>query len=588
MKKTRILITFIILALLLALITIPALAITVDNVQPNSVNNDVQNTLTVTGSDFVDGAVVVLNGATDLSTSFVDASTLTAILPKDFPAGSYSVSVENPDSSSAAYVGALVVSAPPTDTLTPTATSTDAPSPAYARPVVVITAHGTDPDPVQPGKNMTLSLTLNNKGQTNANNIILSFTAGDMMPFKTGGVLTIGQLKPGASQQLTQSFNVSANLAGLTIAPLEVTIDYTDSANTAYTETFTLTLSVQPPAYGYVEPTTTPTPTSLAERPRLIIIGTQTDIDLLQPGTQFELSMQVLNVGDADAKGVTMVIGGATISTADMSGTPGPSNISASGGDFQYFSPLGSSNIQDIGDILEGSQSVATQRLIVNVTTNPGAYPFKISFVYVSPTGNTIIDDQVITLLVQSPPMIDISFYRDPGMLFTNQPNALPIQVTNIGRKSAILGNLVVSSDQATFENSTMQVGFLDAGGYLTLDAMVYPQAAGPLDLKITLDYVDDFNQAKTIEKDVTLDVSEAQEFIPPDESQIPPDGMVIEPQQETVLQVIWRFLRGLLGLDSSQPSAPADGLYPPENGIQPDGPGQSTAVPIIIPPKKG
>jgi hypothetical protein len=587
MKKTRILIAFIILALLLALVTIPALAITVNTVTPNSVTNDVQNTLTIAGSDFVDGAVVVLNGSTNLTTTFVDTSTLTAVLPKDFPAGSYTVSVVNPDTSTASYAGNLVVSTPVTDTVAPTPTSTEEPA-AYARPVVVITAHSTDPDPVEPGRNMTLNLTLNNKGQVNANNIILSFTAGDLMPFKTGGVLTIGQLKPGASQQLTQSFNVSANLAGLTVAPLEVTLDYTDSTNTAYTETFTLTISVKPPSYGYIEPTATPTPTPLAERPRLIIIGTQTDIDVLQPGTQFELSMQVVNVGDADAKGVTMVIGGATISTSDMSGTPGPSNISASGGDFQYFSPLGSSNIQNIGDILQGSQSTTTQRLIVNVTTNPGAYPFKISFVYVSPTGNTIIDDQVITLLVQSPPMIDISFYRDPGMLYTNQPNPLPIQVTNIGRKSAILGNLVVTSDQATLENSTMQVGFLDAGGYLTLDAMLYPQAAGPLDLKITLDYVDDFNQPKTIEKDVTLEVSEAEIFIPPDESQIPPDGMVIEPQQETILQVIWRFIRGLLGLDSSKPSSPIDGMVPPQDGVQPEVPGQATAVPVIIPPKKG
>jgi hypothetical protein len=587
MKKTRILIAFIILALLLALVTIPALAITVNTVTPNSVTNDVQNTLTIAGSDFVDGAVVVLNGSTNLTTTFVDTSTLTAVLPKDFPAGSYTVSVVNPDTSTASYAGNLVVSTPVTDTVAPTPTSTEEPA-AYARPVVVITAHSTDPDPVEPGRNMTLNLTLNNKGQVNANNIILSFTAGDLMPFKTGGVLTVGQLKPGASQQLTQSFNVSANLAGLTVAPLEVTLDYTDSTNTAYTETFTLTISVKPPSYGYIEPTATPTPTPLAERPRLIIIGTQTDIDVLQPGTQFELSMQVVNVGDADAKGVTMVIGGATISTSDMSGTPGPSNISASGGDFQYFSPLGSSNIQNIGDILQGSQSTTTQRLIVNVTTNPGAYPFKISFVYVSPTGNTIIDDQVITLLVQSPPMIDISFYRDPGMLYTNQPNPLPIQVTNIGRKSAILGNLVVTSDQATLENSTMQVGFLDAGGYLTLDAMLYPQAAGPLDLKITLDYVDDFNQPKTIEKDVTLEVSEAEIFIPPDESQIPPDGMVIEPQQETILQVIWRFIRGLLGLDSSKPSSPIDGMVPPQDGVQPEVPGQATAVPVIIPPKKG
>jgi hypothetical protein len=123
----------------------------------------------------------------------------------------------------------------------------------------------------------------------------------------------------------------------------------------------------------------------------------------------------------------------------------------------------------------------ASQALIVNVNTNPGAYPMKISFVYTAENGAAVIDEQVITILVYALPSVDINFYRDPGPIFTAQGNLLPIQVTNLGRKSTVLGNLRISAPNGILENNAVLVGTLDSGGYYTLDATYIPDVPGPV-----------------------------------------------------------------------------------------------------------
>jgi hypothetical protein len=201
---------------------------------------------------------------------------------------------------------------------------------------------------------------------------------------------------------------------------------------------------------------------------------------------------------------------------------------------------------------------MAEQELIVNVTTNPGAYPLKISFIYTDDDGMRFLDDQVVTLLVYSNPVLDINFYRDPGPFFAGQPNMLPIQVVNLGRKSAVLGNLRVTADNSELSNSTVLIGSLEAGGYFTLDAMLIPFTSGPLELTISVDYSDDFNQSQVVTKIQTIEILEEQIFEPPPGNGDGIDGPggpmgPSQPNPETFWQRVIRFLRGLFGLDSAQ-----------------------------------
>jgi hypothetical protein len=189
----------------------------------------------------------------------------------------------------------------------------------------------------------------------------------------------------------------------------------------------------------------------------------------------------------------------------------------------------------------------------------------KVTFSYLNDKGEVINDEQVITLLVYSLPTVDVSFYRPPDPFFVGQPGALPIQVVNLGKRLSVLGTLKITSESGMIENGTSLVGSLDAGGYFTLDAMIIPEQSGKMNLDITIDYTDDFNQSRTITRHLEIEVMEG--MIEPTPG---PDlggggggeGSPI-PTQEGTLQKVWRFVLGLFGLDSAPPSDNNPGITP-------------------------
>src|SRR5689334_3948750 len=159
------------------------------------------------------------------------------------------------------------------------------------------------------------------------------------------------------------------------------------------------------------------------------------------------------------------------------------------------------------------------QDLIVNVSTQPGAYPMKITFSYLNNSGEVVNDEQVITLLVFSLPNVEVNFYRPPDLFYQGQSGALPIQVVNLGKRTSVLGNMKVTSKDGTIDGGETLVGALDAGGYFTLDATFTPDIVGELELDVVIDYTDDFNQERTIERKLKINVEEAFAEPTPDPS---------------------------------------------------------------------
>jgi hypothetical protein len=155
--------------------------------------------------------------------------------------------------------------------------------------------------------------------------------------------------------------------------------------------------------------------------------------------------------------------------------------------------------------------------------------------------------------------------------------------VVNLGRNSIVLGNMRVTGLNGQFSNSVILVGTLDPGGYFTLDATYIPDFPGSTDLIVSVDYTNDFNQSEVITETLTVDVIE-QPIIeqPADGSQN--GSSAITPQgPETFLHKIWRFILGLIGLDSGIINQSSNNNQPIETS--------TPEKPIIIPiqpPLKG
>lgn len=287
-------------------------------------------------------------------------------------------------------------------------------------------------------------------------------------------------------------------------------------------------------------------------RPQLVVNAYLSDVDPLQPGTIFNLSLEIQNLGNSAARSVSMVLGGGA--SADSSGTPSPGGVSTSGADLTTFAPLGSSNVVFLGDIEVNAVNKPGAQLIVNTTANPGAYTFKLSFIYDGPGGTRLVNDQAITLLVYALPQLEVNFYRSPDPFFANSEGILPLQVTNLGRKSAVLGNMTVTASNADVFNNTALVGALDPGGYFTLDSSLMPYQEGPLEVTVTINYTDDFNQARQVVQTLDIDVMPMQDILPPEgmDGEIIVDGNSNAPQDFS--DILLRVIKALFGLDSSAP----------------------------------
>ena len=531
------------------------------SVTPNPIFNDVATIITVDGNGLDSGSRIFMDGVELPGTIVISPTRLQVTVPAGTSIGSHLITVSSGGVAASGSV-ALTVSPP----AVPSATATTGPVPVV-RPQIGVENYKTKPQPVQYGQDFTLTVKLRNEGQAQAYNVQATFTSTDYLPTKNGGIEIIGDLLPGNSVSMDQPMVVGNLVYGF--VSVEMNLSYNDANGTAYTEKFTLNIESIGGGGGASVATATPTGVKSSQ---LVITSYATSVDPLQPGVQFTLTMTVENTGNIGAQRVTMIVGGGSAS-GSSNGTPQPGGVSGGSGEFTNFAPVGASNVQTLGDLPEGGAVQARQDLIVNVSTNPGAYPMKVTFSYLNDKGETINDDQVITLLVYSLPSVDISFYRPPDPFFVGQPGALPIQVVNLGKRLSVLGTLKVESSGGTVENGTGLVGSLDAGGYFTLDALLIPEQSGPVTLDITIDYTDDFNEPRTITRTLQVEVVEGMEepIVEPGVGEGGGDGFPV-PSEETTLQKVWRFLLGLFGLDSAPPSNNDPGIMP--------GPGIEEPVP--------
>jgi hypothetical protein len=429
----------------------------------------------------------------------------------------------------------------------------------FSRPMLVLATYSPT-DGVKPGSTFTLQFRLANSGEVKARNIVINIGGAEFIPAGTGGVIAAGAIAAGSDTAFEQRLVASSTLTEGSIGTVTMQVSYTDPDDNPFSESFTLAIGVARRSYV----SSGPAPTATARvRPQLVITGYGTDVDPLRPGQRFKLSVQAENVGGAAARSVSMIVGGGTAGGGGE-GTPEPGGVSGGGGSFDTFAPMGSSNVQYLGDFSVGGERAATQDLIVNTTAKPGAYALKISLVYKDDGGVGYTDDQVITLLIYSPPVIEISFYQPPEPFFAGMPGGLPLQVVNLDRNSVVLGRLQVSTAAGELSNNVLPIGLLDAGGYFTLDALLIPAQSGTAELEVTVDYLDDFSQPQRITQTLTVEVGESTEVIGGPEGGGGGGGggggIIVEPlppEPETFWDKVVRFFKGLFGLDSG-PEVPA------------------------------
>jgi hypothetical protein len=247
---------------------------------------------------------------------------------------------------------------------------------------------------VKTGASVTLKVVIENAGEATAYSTQAAFASTDLVATKTGGIAAIGTVAYDYEVDVSQTFYVSAQIYGQGIIVVDMTLTYYDGAGTSYSDKFTLSVPVNGGTVYSGPAAATATPTGVKSS-QLVITGYSASVEPLQPGEQFALDLTVQNVGNVKAQRITMI----GSSGSSDGGTPQPGGVSGGAGDFANFAPVGASNVQSLGDLPAGEKTQITQNLIVNVSTDPGAYPMRITFSYLNDKNEVINDEQLLHCL---------------------------------------------------------------------------------------------------------------------------------------------------------------------------------------------
>lgn len=412
---------------------------------------------------------------------------------------------------------------------------------------VTLARYLADPNPVEPGQPMTLTVLVTNTGNETASQVLLRITGADsvLLAGPQGDSFPLGDIAPGASAGLELPLIVSAGAkAGPQAQPF--TITYIQRGESKET-TGSLTVMVAE---------------AEVQRALLLLEAYDVGADVLQPGERFTLSMTLRNVGNAAADELLVTFGtvessGGVPSGGDPGSDPGSgSGSGGSGGQTSTtpsttFAPLGAGGTIYVGMIgPNGGEVTLEQEFIVNGTTDSGIYSLPITLRYLKPDGSSAQENLRASVVVVAPARLQIDWQNEPPeSVNVGEPVQAALSIANIGRKPINFTTAVVEVENGELMGPAQTfIGALAIDDDTTVDASAIPLNEGSLRVTVTLNYYDDLNREQTIVRSYEAEVVAPE--MPPDFGP-PVDMPTPTPEPPSSEDTIGQILLGLLGLGS-------------------------------------
>lgn len=353
---------------------------------------------------------------------------------------------------------------------------------ATGQPQVVIESATLLTSPGAVGEPFDVAIVLRNVGGRTAYNLSAGLKLNDYLsPAEGSGSSQLGNLNAGQAVTLTLSMvlNKAAPSGRVTQT---LSLDYRDSANTAYTADETASLDLG--AAG-------------RQSPQLIIAAHTTTPERPAPGDTLTLTLRVTNVGAGPAKNVLLRLGD------EQNG-------------LKPFLSLNTSNVAFQSEIAAGATVTFTYTLLMDGAATGGAYSLKAALSYENALGEPKSESELIGLLSLTRPQLQISLTKPlSDSVPVGQNFDIPVEVINIGRQRVDVSTIEIVSDDLTLTKNSLYVGPLDSSISGGLTAKATAQAEGPATFTIVVHYRDELNQMQTIEQTMTVGVQAASTLTP-------------------------------------------------------------------------
>lgn len=402
-------------------------------------------------------------------------------------------------------------------------------------PQVTLSTYTVNPDPAKAGEPASVTATVENSGNETASQVLVRVTGTDsvLLAGSKGDTFSLGDLGPGESAAVEMPLVVRAD-AKSGPQPQLITITY-----------------IQKGELQQVSDSLTVNVVSVGEpAPLILLTAYDAGADALRPGDRFTLSATLQNMGDADATELLVTFGTVETSSGGDTGGGGQTGSQTNTRPSTTFAPLGTGGRLFVGVLrAAGGEADVSQDFIVDSSVKSGVYSLPITLRYQGADNKPVQETLYASLLVVSPPRLLISLQSPvPETVNAGEPFPLALDIVNTGETSVNLKSARVEAENAeVVEGAETTLNALKKDEDTTVSALVMPLAEGPVNVTVTLHYLDDLNREQTI---VNTYSSQAMpppviEVIPTPETGVPETP---EPSQDDLIQ---RLLLGLLGLGS-------------------------------------
>jgi len=254
----------------------------------------------------------------------------------------------------------------------------------------------TDPYPVEPGKNLVLSLTLSNSGNADATNVIVKLEVVEPFTLLESSKKEISSVKVGSSRIIDYQLFVDSSAVS---ALYEIPVRVKYSADKEFIK------KVQVRVQG---------------QPKFEILDVSSDT--ISPGDQAEIRIKLQNVGTGKAKRTSV-----TFSSAS-----------------DYVKSVLSGGIAYLGDVNPGESKRPKFTIVASPDSEYGIYTGKINVTYDDESGNELTENFDVGILISGKPELQV--YK---VEMDREDSDLTVEIVNIGNAEAkaIAAKLIIDGE---------------------------------------------------------------------------------------------------------------------------------------------
>ena len=342
-------------------------------------------------------------------------------------------------------------------------------------------------------KDVDLSFSIKNQGQTIAQNIIITAESTDQtgLVAKSVSVIKLNALEPGATEKINYKF-LTTKTAETKNYPINITVDYEDDlTNPEEKSSVNQFLGIF--VIGIDDPED-----AIKSTPRLIIDKYVFEPTLVKAGENFQMHLSFFNTNSLKTvKNIKIFL------TAEAN-AGGDSAKPSSGS--SVFTPVDSSNTFYIDSIAPKGRVEKTITMFTIPDAVAKTHMITANFEYEDATGEAYTATELIGVPVIQQSRLEIGELTYMQEAYIGDFSPISLEFYNTGKVTLYNMMVKLEGDFQT-ESGSYYIGNFETGSSEYFEGMVIPSEPGPLEGAVVFTYEDSTGQEQEVRKEFSLNV---------------------------------------------------------------------------------